>query len=644
MKSKHRRVFEESVGALKKIDLPQFIHTLYLYSAGAVNIIGLKPSSRGLYELSETIHALLKTKSRVIIAVNGDSGTGKTYFCQSLEYGFGNLTRRDILYLMRDRKKDQKTFNRLLGLSWLKKHIDPVYYQDYPFSSEEDDPDVQFQAFLEDNEDKKLIILDGCRDQNYFQRVVDLFYFRGLLDIEVNFRALPSTRRRNLEEREIALESVKTHLSFLEEPALEDTHLYQYGLITVYDLDNSIDSRLNREEIRELFQKSRVDDWQEMIRLGSFSGPRRTVEAETRKWDFSSEKLFLDLEPRPAEEKRCFFPEEKRVQAEVNGNLTAEPNLLQIIPADDLEPSMLKFYAQDQLCGIGRSGSLFILSLLDNHIFYTFLENSRCLTLLGRDIFLADREGGFFKVSFEKNEILFLGLLPAPVTAAASIGIDKVVTGHSDGSLRIWDFQDRKITLCRNHDRPLTALTTDYFGRIYAGSEDGTVLICDLERRSGQRLSGPYGTICHLKACRRERLLVVSEKKRPDSKKHDDPTAGIGLIDTQNGSSEWITAPIKGSIKTVSTAVDGRIIAGIDRAGRDAEAGGSSLLILDPGLNGWESTNLSGHSEATMGCLLMGPRIITCGRDENRRHSFRLWGTKFYVRRMADKLSLQKGW
>jgi hypothetical protein len=104
-------------------------------------------------------------------------------------------------------------------------------------------------------------ILYLMRDRHYFQRVIDLFYFHGRLDCEVNFRATHSTRRCNLEEREIALESVKNHLAFLEEPALEDTHFYREGFLILYDLDNSLGSRLNREEIHELFGKSRIESW-----------------------------------------------------------------------------------------------------------------------------------------------------------------------------------------------------------------------------------------------------------------------------------------------------------------------------------------------------------------------------------------------
>ena len=84
---------------------------------GAVSILGLKPAQRGLNELSETLHYLLRTKKRTVMAVNGDSGTGKTYFCQAIADGFADIRPHEILYLMRDTKRGQKVFNRLLGPS-----------------------------------------------------------------------------------------------------------------------------------------------------------------------------------------------------------------------------------------------------------------------------------------------------------------------------------------------------------------------------------------------------------------------------------------------------------------------------------------------------------------------------------------------
>ena len=68
-----------------------------------------------------------------------------------------DYAQRMAIRLMRDTKRGQKVFNRLLGLRWLKKHIDPAYYQDYPLSEEEDDPEAYFHQFLEDNSARRLI-------------------------------------------------------------------------------------------------------------------------------------------------------------------------------------------------------------------------------------------------------------------------------------------------------------------------------------------------------------------------------------------------------------------------------------------------------------------------------------------------------
>lgn len=102
-----------------------------------------------------------------VMAVNGDSGTGKIYFCQTIAKGFGTLKPEEILYLMRDRKKDQKVFNRMLGLEWLKKHIEPSYYYDYPHQEDGDRPDEFFRKFLKQSSDKKLIMSGGRESEEY---------------------------------------------------------------------------------------------------------------------------------------------------------------------------------------------------------------------------------------------------------------------------------------------------------------------------------------------------------------------------------------------------------------------------------------------------------------------------------------------
>jgi HEAT repeat protein len=467
LKDRNRQIFEETVSALKKIRMPEFVHSLYLYHVGAISILGLKPAQRGLYELSETLHQLLRTNRTTIMAVNGDSGTGKTYFCQAIAAGFAGIRADEILYLMRDSKRGQKVFNRILGLPWLRDHIDPCYYQDDPVSEGEDDPEAYFRKFLEENADKRLIILDGCRDRDYFQRVIDFLYIQGVLDVEVNFRAHFSTRRLNLETREAALESVKLHLQFLEEPALEDTSFYLDGLVMLYDLDNSRASRLDAEETRELFERPRVDSWGELIRIGDFAGDRQNWPCREERLTLSEEELEVKEEPWPAARTSSFTPEERKLKPILNEDLEAEPNLLQSIPLNGIRPERLHFYAQDQLAGQGEAGVVFVLTFLDNRIFQTAVRGVADLALLGRTFYLAVAGRGLLGLSFERNEITEWLAEDAFPLRIASSPPDRLVVAHQDGTIRVWDFLEKRVAIFPSRLPFLTARAVDQRGRIY---------------------------------------------------------------------------------------------------------------------------------------------------------------------------------
>ncbi len=639
LKTKNKQIFEETVSALRKIDMPEFSHSLYLYNIGAVSTLGLKPAQKGLYELSETLHYMFHSKKTTIMAVNGDSGTGKTYFCQSIINGFGDLKPDEILYLMRDRKKDQKIFNRILGLKWLKKYIESIYYQDYPFS--EEDPDEFFRQFLEKNSNKKLIILDGCRDQHYFQRIIDLFYFKGKLDIEVNFRATLSTRRLNLEEREIALESVDTHLSFLEEPALEDTHFYQEGIVLLYDLDNSISSRLNSQETKELFEKRKVDSWGDLIRIGDFKQELKTLKIEPETLSIRQLNFSIKSEAWPKSSTKPFSPEERKFKAKLNENLTKHPNLLQIIDTDDLKPEQIRFYARDQISGIGEEGSVFVLTFLDNRILYTFVEKSTDIELLGRDIFLINHRGEITGVSFERNEITELGRTDSPALSIVSFPKDKIITGHKDGSIRIWDFLNKSVLILEGHREPVLSLAMDYCGRIYSGSKDQTLRQWDMEKGKVKIAENLGGNLSLIKLYPQGRILAVSESNGSAYKLKENFVDKIIIIDYKNETSQVIPSPFKKTISSIIVYFDGRIFAGLSPLKRKNKERDGNLVIISPKEDGFGYRALSGHSMETKGCLAVGPKIITCGREAPENYSIRLWGTEFYVRMELSKLFLQ---
>jgi HEAT repeat protein len=635
VKEKNKQVFEEAVSGLQKIRMPEFIHSLYLYHAGAISILGLKPAQRGLNELSETVHYLLQAKKRVVLAVNGDSGTGKTYFCQAIAGGFAGLRHQDILYLMRDTKRGQKVFNRLLGLDWLKKHIDPAYYQDYPLAESEDNPEAFFQQFLEESRDKRLIILDGCRDRHYFQRVIDVFYQHGELNVEVNFRANFSTRRLNLEEREFALESVRLHLAFLEEPALEDTSFYQEGVVILYDLDNSIGSRLNSRETKEIFDQRRIDSWGELIRVG---------ELGREKWQLACRKQNLDLEESPftvSEEKwpeARTFPfsfEEKIFRPLLNEDLKTEPSLLLTIPLSDLLPDHLRFYAQDQVAGSGRKGSVFVLTFLDYRIFQTMIEDKISeLSLLGRNIFLTIPGRGFLCLSFERNEVIeFPDSSLAPLRIAASPP-DRLITAHEDGLIRVWDFLEKRILTLASNVQPVRALAADPRGLIYAAAAQ-SLWQWDLDKKKLRRTGEFEGLTRLIRPYHQGKIVAVEEADNESS------ITSLKMIDFESKITRTIPTPLPSRISSLTVTSDGRIIAGLCslRERKDGQSG--TLVIFTPQEEACLVASLSGHGSETSDCLAMGPKIITSGLEADGSASIRVWGGEFFVRTELGKLRIK---
>jgi hypothetical protein len=641
LKTKNRQVSEEAVGALRRIDLPEFVHSLYLYQAGAVSLQSLLPAQRGLYELSETLHYLIQTKGRVIMAVNGDSGTGKTFFCQAIAGGFGDLKPQDILYLMRDRKSGQKVFNRILGLRWLKKNIDPAYYYDYPLSAEEDDPQAFFEQFSLDNKSKKLIIFDGCRDKFYFQRVIDFFYQKGALDVEVTFRAAFSTRRLNLEEREMALESVKTHLSFVEEPVLEDTPFYREGIVLLYDLDNSVGSRLDRDETQELFARQKIDSWGDFIRLGSFEKEKKTGAVRAASLDVRTETRTLENAEWAAGQAQGFRPEERHIRTRLNDDAEAEPNLLQTFDLEDLAADRLRFYAQNQVAGTAEDGHVFVLSFIDNRLFQTRLDKIEGLTLMGRELYTLTPDGGLLEVSFERNEIALLGRRPAAACTLASFGREQLFTGHEDGTVCIWDLAEKRSRLIRAGRQSIVAAAADQRGRFCAGTSDGCFLRLDPNSGRTEILEFPGRTVALIKPYLRDKVLLVT---RPRQGAAGEPDSLIHILDLENRTSSIISLPEGGCISSVNVYFDGRLIAGLSQPRKPAGFPGPNLLIIEVEQETFTASGLAGQARGVKDCLTMGPRIISCGREEGGQSTLRMWGTEFYVQTELSKLAVRSVW
>jgi hypothetical protein len=643
LKVRNRQVDEETVAALRKVGLPEFVHSLYLYHAGAVNLQGLQPAQRGLYELSETLHHLIRSKGRAVMAVTGDSGTGKTFFCRAIAGGFGSLGPEDILYLMRDSKNGQKIFNRLLGLRWLKKNIDPAYYHDYPLSEEEDDPGAFLEEFLEANKRKKLIILDGCRDRDYFQRVIDAFYERGALDLDVTFRATFSTRRLNLEERELAMESVKTHLAFLEEPALEDTPFYREGLVLVYDFDNSVGSRLDRDETLELFDRQKIESWGEFIGLGSFDRNKRKSPAPSSGLDLRVEAVPFREARLPPGTTRAFRRQERHVRPVLNDDLAADPNLLETFDLGDLSADRLRLYARNQAAGTAEDGRVFVLSFIDNRLLIAGGTEGGAvgLTLLGRDLAVLPAGGSPVLVSFERNEVAASGDAGtgSPALAVGSAGRETLVTGHEDGSILVRSLGEGRARVFDPGRTAVAALACDRRGRICAGAADGRFFRLDPESGKAEVVRFEGRRVSLVKPFLRDTVLVVTEPwPAPAGPVH------IHVLDLEAGTSRTVGLEAGRRVTSVAADGDGRIIAGLEpTAGGEAVAGATLLVAEISGKDAFLSV-LAGHAGGTRDCLVMGPRIVSCGLGEAGEHALRVWGTASYVRTEAGKLAVRAAW
>jgi HEAT repeat protein len=635
LQEKQRPIFEEAVSALKKIGLPEFVHSLYLYNVGAVSILGLKPAERGLNELSETLHFLLRTKKRTVMSVNGDSGTGKTYFCQAIAEGFGDIRPHEILYLMRDTKRGQKVFNRLLGLRWLRKHIDPAYYQDYPVAEEEDDPEGFFRDFLADNADKRLIILDGCRDRHYFQKVIDFFYAKGELDVEVNFRANFSTRRLNLEERESAVESVRLHLAFLEEPALEDTSFYQEGLVILYDLDNSKAARLDRAETREVFDVQRIDGWGELIRIGGFADAKKTIPCRQERLGVREERFETAGEDWPDWPVRPFSPGEKLLKPVLNENLRAEPHLLKTIPLQGVEARQVRFYAQDQVAGLTAKDEAFVLTFLDNRIFHAGISQAADFALLGRTFYLAGTDGQLSRLSFERNETASAASLTSRPLKVAAFPPDCIITGDADGRIRVWDFLERELWSFASGFGPVSALAADPGGRIIAAGEHGSLRRWDLKTRWLEIIEGGPGTVRFIRPYPRGKLLAVGKAGG------DDDRDALRLFDLEAGEVRTTPMPTGRTATGVNVYFDGRVVVSFGESDRAATGVVGTLFVISPGPGGCSYLSLGGHAHGTDDCLAMGPKIVTCGREPGGSAAVRVWGSEFFVRTELGKLFIK---
>jgi WD40 repeat protein len=431
------------------------------------------------------------------------------------------------------------------------------------------------------------------------------------------------------------LESVKLHLQFLEEPALEDTSFYQEGLVILFDLDNSIASRLDREETRELFERPRIDSWGELIRIGDFSGETKTSPCREEKFRLQEKGFEVWEEVWPDIRTFAITPAERRLKPVLNEDLKAEPNLLKTILLNDIRPARLRFYAQDQVAGRGDNGDVFVLTFLDNRVFQTSIKGIADFALLGRTFFLAAPGRGLLSLSFERNEIAEWQAGDAFPKKVVGQPPDRLVTAHQDGTIRVWDSLEKRVLAFASQLSSLTALAIDQAGRIYGGDETGTLRQWDLERRTARDFVSSAGAVRFLRYYPLGKLLAVEDGKSGGT------SSSLRIIDFASLTGRSISLPPGKVVNGINVYHDGRIIAATSEAGGESRGREKNLLVLSPGDSDCSVLALSGHAMGTKDCLTMGPKIITCGLDDGGTSSVRIWGSEFFVRTELGKLFIK---
>jgi hypothetical protein len=621
-----RGIVEEAALALKGLETPDFMQTIYLQNLDAVPMSSLKPSRTGLYELSETILHLVALKRPVVMAVTGDSGTGKTYFCRAVAGGFADIKAHEVVYLMRDRSHD-KTLDRILGIEWLKRHVEPVFYEDYPVPEERDDPDAFFDEFIRANASKKLIVLDGWRDEAYFHPIMNRFYERGHLDILVRFQATFSTRRLNLEEREASLDRVEMHLPLLERPVLEETVFYREGEVLIYDLDNSMGSRLTQDETLEVFDRKKVDAWGDQIRIGRFTSARMF---ETRERALTCGE---DIPPVTRQALRGKPPSalvlrETSFRRSLNRALGEIPNLLETVTVEGISLEGIAFYNHGQLAAWGSEGEVAVLTGFTDRVFTARVHSASVvgLAVAGGRIYSVDSRGVLVVTSPAEKQTAVIGEAGPGVVCMAAHRDGKVVTGHEDGTVRVWDAVGGEVTVLAGHQSSVRALAIDRNGNIYSGESTGLLRVWNRRRTGTCLLEGPASPVQALGVHLDGRVIAGMGS----------PAGCLALIDVGGGRAEIPAIPGDLSVKTITPYYDGRILVGTRASGDDKVTG--TLLAID--FRERSYVRLPGHRLETAACVTMGPRIVTCGRDDEAQTTIRIWGTSAYVRREHDKLRL----
>ncbi len=628
----------EAAYSLKVVGFSGFLDKLYLRDPGIVNILNLEPMKTCLEDIHSTLRYLIATSKQVVLAVTGDSGTGKTYFCQSLVEALRSVLGDRVLLLSRDNPADIEIFKQMLGISWLKKHQLESLALNYPVSENDDHPSDFFDAFIKRHRDKKIIILDGWRDEEFFDQIITIFYNKGLLNVILNLRTILSTRRLNLEEREKSLASTLEHLENVQGPQFEQTRIFQEGIVIAYDVDNSIHSRVNRDEMIQIFQGEYRKIKTDKIYVGQFEEDLKPLRLDREMLTLSVDSFTSRKSPFFLKQEYYFVPEEIFLYSIYNENTQFSPNLLQTIPLERFELAKLVYSRKGEIAGGTKDGRIVLFLRKECRFFVGPKLGSAVsgMAAVNNFIYSVHEDGSFVRTSFANRTYQVIKHFRSPATCLAGGVGNMLALGHADGTLRVCDVANGFCRSFRGGSSPITALNFDQNKAIFSADKDRLLRRWDIQSKKVTNFSGHKSIIRSIITYPDNRVVTGTENDDYFEELPKWIGGKVRIINQESGSVRIFHTLLDSCVCGLNVYFDGRIIVG--NLGQPiALMENGNLIINDPHPDRLVHKHLSGHYEGTMGCITRGPEIISFGYEESGFQTIKVWGTKIYVQLELEK-------
>lgn len=208
-----------------------------------------------------------------------------------------------------------------------------------------------------------------------------------------------------------------------------------------------------------------------------------------------------------------------------------------------------------------------------------------------------------------------------------------------DGALYLWDFEEQKISRIIfpwGNKNLINSMAIEPGHRLYLASEQ-EIFHLDLNKEKISRTRFKEGLIQAIEYLPRNKLLVIFSDQAKEK-------AGLKIVDF--GQKRTTTVRPEGiqEIKVARCLQDGRLIIGgqgIRENQREKPALRTFLSLLIPEKNFYGLARINRQEYKINDLVALGSRILTCGQEPDGQASFRLWGSRFFVRTELSKLKIK---